>query len=54
MQILDPNDEQDALLIAERGYPASVQAVAYVCIGQTCSAPIMDADVLKQELTARG
>lgn len=54
VQILDPNDEQDAPLIAERGYPPSATAVAYVCVGRTCSAPITDAAQLRQELVARG
>ncbi len=37
---LDP--ARDAVAIAARGFPASNVPVAYVCRGQTCSAPMSD------------
>ncbi|PZS02648.1 MAG: hypothetical protein DLM69_03880 [Candidatus Chloroheliales bacterium] len=50
VQILDPAAEADASLIEQRGYPSSAAATAYVCIGQTCSAPISDVASLRQGL----
>jgi len=37
---LDP--ARDAVTIAARGFPVASAPVAYVCRGQTCSAPVSD------------
>lgn len=50
VQTLSPNDPADRDQIAERGYPANDQPQAYVCVGQTCSAPISNADELRAML----
>ncbi len=48
VQLLDPATEPDAALINERGYHVGETATAYVCVGQTCSAPITDPAMLTQ------
>ncbi len=52
VQILDPDNEADAALIEQSGYPPSAKATAYVCVGQTCSAPITDTVTLQREISA--
>jgi uncharacterized protein YyaL (SSP411 family) len=42
VRVLDPEDERDAGIIRERGYPVRRLPVAFVCRGTTCSAPIFD------------
>jgi uncharacterized protein YyaL (SSP411 family) len=46
---LDP--ARDAAAIAERGFPRD-RVAAYVCLGTACSAPLADADSLRNELSA--
>ena len=46
---LDP--VRDAATITRRGFPASSVPVAYVCRGQTCSAPVSDPAALVKYLS---
>jgi len=53
VQTLDPADAADAELIAQGGYPASEVPQAYLCVGQTCSAPIAEAVALREALAKK-